>query len=336
MPRVLCDGAAVPVRDGQRLLDALIEAGIDVASSCRAGACQSCLVQVTRGVPPRKAQAGLRETLKAQGYILACLADVEGDLEVSSRAARELAVPGRVRRVSAIGRDILQVIVKPATPFPHRAGQFVTLVRPDGLSRAYSIASLPNEGSDRPTDLELHVRVLPEGRMSSWLAGFVGTDGCSAEVALRGPAGECFYVPGAPEQRLVLAGTGTGLAPLWGVARDALRAGHAGPIDLWHGVRDPSAFYLADDLYALERRYPQFRYRRCALEGAGDVSASVGRLDEAVLSQGGFAGSRVFLCGDPALVTNLKKRIFLAGAALKDIHADPFVTASVGSAPRAA
>lgn len=326
----------VPVRDGQRLLDALLDAGIDIASSCRAGACQSCLVQVTRGEAPRKAQAGLRETLKAQGYVLACVADVDCDLEISSRAARELAIPACITRVSEIGRDVLQVTVEPSTPFPHRAGQFVTLVRPDGLSRAYSIASLPSEGSDGAMPIELHVRVYREGRMSRWLAGFVGPAACSVDVALRGPAGECFYVAGAPEQRLVLAGTGTGLAPLWGVACDALRAGHSAPIDLWHGAREPSGFYLVDELRALERKHPQFRYHRVALEGTGDPTYSLGRLDEALLAEGRFAGARIFLCGDPALVANLKKRTFMAGAALKDIHADAFVTTSVSSAPRAA
>ena len=219
----------------------------------------------------------------------------------------------------------MRVMVQPAGPLPHRAGQFLTVIRRDGLSRAYSIASLPGSGGhDAGAPIELHVRVLPGGRMSTWLAS---PDALGAELRLRGPAGDCFYTDGKATQPLLLAGTGTGLAPLWAIARDALRANHTGPIELWHGSRNPDGFYLVDELRALSRRYPQFEYRRCALDGPAGDGVRIGRLDKLLLEQGRFAGKRVFLCGDPELVLGLKKAVFLAGAALKDIHADAFVTA---------
>ena len=58
------------------------------------------------------------------------------------------------------------------------------------------------------------------------MSGWLGTEARPGEaVRLQGPVGECFYVPGQPEQPLLLAGTGTGLAPLYGIVRDALAAG---------------------------------------------------------------------------------------------------------------
>jgi hypothetical protein len=38
-------------------------------------------------------------------------------------------------------------------------------------------------------------------------------------------------------------------------------------------------------------------------------------------------GWQVFLCGNPAIVRTLKKRAYLAGVPLDDIHADPFIEA---------
>ena len=94
----------------------------------------------------------------------------------------------------------------------HRAAQ-------DGLARSYSIASLLTDDS-----LELHVRVLPEGRMSQWLASTARVGHADGDP---GPSGDCFYTAGREDQPLLLAGTGTGLAPLFGIARDALRQGIA-------------------------------------------------------------------------------------------------------------
>jgi ferredoxin-NADP reductase/ferredoxin len=326
VPRVVCDGRAIELREGARLMDGLEQAGVAIASSCRAGACQSCLVKATRGTPPAAAQVGLKDTLRAQGFFLACVAEPREDLEITLGAVSALSVPARVARVERIADATLRVTVEPSAPFPHRAGQFLTLVRDDGLARAYSIASAPETDS---SSIELHVRVHPGGQMSGWLAsrGALG-----ANVHLRGPAGECFYTSGDAAQKIVLAGTGTGLAPLLGVLRDALRAGHQGPIQLWHGARTPPGLYLVDELRALAARRPQLSYRRVVLEGAPKDGVSVGRLDDALLADGSLAGSRVFLCGDPDLVRSLKRRVFLAGAALKDIHADPFVTATPAAA----
>lgn len=52
----------------------------------------------------------------------------------------------------------------------------------------------------------------------------------------------------------------------------------------------------------------------------------IGALDKILLEDiPKFAGCRVFLCGDPGLVSMLRKKVFLAGAKMKDIYSDAFV-----------
>jgi CDP-4-dehydro-6-deoxyglucose reductase, E3 len=326
MPRIVCDGREVEVRSGEHLLDALAQAGISIPSSCRVGACQACLVQATSGTPPAESQAGLKDSLRAQGYFLACQAKPTEDLELSLRGAVALEVPAVIADVERIAADVLRVTLAPGRPFAYSAGQFLTLIREDGLARAYSLASLPTE-----SQLELHVRVLHRGAMSGWLGSPAAL---GSSVRLRGPTGDCCYVPGAPEQSLVLAGVGTGLAPLWGVLRAALAAGHHGNIELWHGARTPDALYLTDELTRLSVKHPNVSYHACALESLGPSAVTLGPLDELLLNAiPSFAERRVYLCGDAALVRILKRKVFLAGASLQRIHADPFVSSSP---PRAA
>jgi len=324
MPRISCEGRELWVSPDDNLLDALLAAGLSVASACRAGACQQCLVQATRGTPPASAQAGLKDAQRLQGYFLACQAKLSEDLTISLSGARGLDVPARIVSSEALSSDVFRVLLRPETPLEYRAGQYITLVRTDGLARSYSIANQPDADAGC---LELHVRVFSNGRMSGWLAS---RQALGADVAIRGPIGECFYVPGNPQQPLLLAGTGTGLAPLWGILHDALASGHSGPIELWHGARITHGLYLVRELEALATSHRHFSYRRCVLEGTADSGTEVGSLDAAVLASApSFDGRRVFLCGDPNLVQQLKRKVFLKGASLREIHADAFVASSV-------
>lgn len=322
MATIRFEGGSVSLREGETALEGLLRSGADIPHSCRAGACQSCLLRATKGAPPAAAQVGLSEPLKAQGYFLACLAEPESDLEVDRGGEGLQQVAARIAAIEPLSPTVLRILLDPEGPFEYRPGQFLTLIREDGLARSYSIASHP----DGDSLLELHVRVLPEGRMSGWLAeGAAPGD----RVTLRGPSGNCFYLPGQADQELVLAGTGTGLAPLYGILRDAHHHGHTGPITLFHGALSPRGLYLGEELRDWERKLPGFRYVPCCLEGEeGRDDVEVGPLDRAIFGRfPKLGGRRVFLCGDPKMVNALRKAAFLAGAGWKEIAADAFLMA---------
>jgi NAD(P)H-flavin reductase len=230
---------------------------------------------------------------------------------VAGPAGSDTRLAAVITELARLSDSVLRVRLAPAGEFEYRAGQFVTLFRADGLARSYSVASLPAEGP-----MELHFRVLANGRNSRWLAD---ESPVGVEVQLQGPSGECFYLAGREEQPLLLAGTGTGLAPLLGVARDALQQGHRGPIHLVHGAANSRGLYHHELLTSLSADHGNLRVWQTTLEADGP-------LDKAVLGRfPSLAGYRVFLCGDPAIVQSLRKRAYLAGAALNDIHADAFL-----------
>lgn len=315
MAVVTFQGQSIPLHGGETVLEAVLRGGIAIPNSCRAGACRSCLMRTIRGNPTEAAQAGLRDTLRARGYFLACLSRPTEDLHLES-AGEEVRREAQLAELAPLSANVLRVHLRTADPLEYRPGQFITLLRPDGLARSYSLASLPHE--DR---LELHVRLIPDGRMSQWLHREAQT---GESVWVQGPDGDCFYMPGQPEQPLLLAGTGTGLAPLYGIARDALAQGHTGPVWLFHGALNPAGLYLRDELRTLGATHPQFRYLACVMNGtAPDVFT--GPIDTVIahhLPQ--LKGWRGFLCGDPAIVTHLRKRLFLSGMNMRDIHADAF------------
>ena len=309
---------------GETVLDCLLRNGVSASYSCRSGVCQSCLVKGSQGTIPERAQAGVKDTLRAQGYFLACSCVPEGDLTVSQ--GEDQRVPARITGIENLGSNVLRVRMKAANGFDYRAGQYVSLFREDGLARSYSLASLPAE-----RELEMHVRLIPGGAMSQWL-GQEARGG--TRVALQGPSGNCFYLAGKPDEQLLLAGTGTGLAPLYGIARDALSQGHQGPVWLFHGALNPEGLYLQQELLALSERYANFHYVRAVLHGGGE-GMETSALDACILGKiPKLDGWKAYLCGDPALVNLLRKKVFLAGAASRSIYADAFlpsVPAPVGA-----
>ncbi len=326
MAKVIWKGRPLEVSDGQSLLDALLASGESHPNSCRTGACQSCLVRAARAQPPSAWQGGLSGTLKARGFFLACqaVAPDEG-LEIStSDELPRFAL--RVTRVVCPAPGIALVFLNREADFSYEPGQFLQLSREDGLTRSYSLASLPADGH-----LELHVKLIPGGAMSHHLH----TAQPGQILQARGPGGSCFYVSGRAEQPLLLAGTGTGLAPLLGIVRQALGCGHTGPITLIHGSLSVEGLYGLPLLEELAGRYPNFSYVGCVKNAdTGLVAAEkswlqIGDVSDLVVNYTrANAKARFFFCGPPELVNGLRKRVFLAGASMKEILADAFVMAA--------
>ncbi len=328
MPTIRYQDRALHPQPGETVLECLLRGGVPVPCSCRAGACQSCLLRAVEGSPPPAAQSSLKDTLRTRGYFLSCIAKTETDLTVALGDSPELRCAATVHSRELLPAAVLRLRLRPQTDFPCFAGQFVNLMRPDGLTRSYSLASAPALSPY----LELHVRLHRGGQMSGYLNELRPGD----TVHLRGPAGECYYVSGRPEQPILLAGTGTGIAPLYGIALDALRSGHRGPLVIAYGAANPAGLYLDAELRALAAAHANLTYLPCALKPDESESGPppppsdlhLGPLDALIAARHpALRGFRIFLCGHPELVAKLRKQVFLAGASRKDIACDPFLTA---------
>lgn len=327
MPRITFDHHSYTVRENESVLDALTRHGVAVPSSCRSGVCQTCMMRATRGTPPAEAQKGIKESLRVRNYFLACACKPTEDMEAALPSDDDVPQSSAiVVGKTPLNDNIIRLRLLCPAPFTYRAGQFVNVHHGDWV-RSYSLASVPGQDDF----LELHVQRVSNGRMSGWLhdACIVGDP-----VHLQGPLGDCYYTAERQDQPLLLIGTGSGLAPLWGIARDALRQGHRGPIHLFHGGRQADDLYLTHELRALAAVYPQFSYTPCISRGEVGEGYAAGRANEVALQRHPhLKGWRVFLCGNAAMVKTVKKRAFLAGAALSDIHADPFEFSEVPAVP---
>lgn len=304
----------------QSVLDALNSHGASIPFSCRSGICQSCLMQAQEGTPPAEAQQGLKDSLKLQNYFLACVCHPHTDLSVTlpDANANQALITATVKQLELLNDEIMQVILDFQNRFDYRAGQFINLYLDQTISRSYSLASVPQQDHY----LHLHVRRLPDGQVSNWIHQTLKT---GDEVTISAPLGNCFYTTGRAEQNLLLIGTGSGLAPLYGIIRDALNQGHRGKIYLFHGSREQAGLYLQQALDQLSKQYSNFHYLPCISGQETANGYTKGRADNVAFQQiTDLKNWRVFLCGHPEMVNNAKRKAFLAGASMQDIYLDAF------------
>lgn len=338
MAAVLLAGQRLPIAPGQSVLDTLLAAGIDIAHGCGVGVCARCLVRTDPSLAPEHAQRPLRPALRARGYLLACQCRPNADLPIEQVDAEAFQVSATVVDAETIAPEICRLRLEPDSPFAYQAGQFIHLRAPDGAVRAYSLASLP----ERDRYLELHVARIPGGRVSGWLHAQVRA---GDRVTFSGPCGDAVYSPGREQAPILAIATGTGLAPLLAVVRDALASGHRRPLSLYHGARSVAGLYGRGWFDDLLRDHADFAVHHCLsgpgigpAESAADAEIEPIRpedalglrrgraLDLALVDHPDLRGWRVYLCGHPDMVRAGRKRAYLAGAAMADILGDPFLS----------
>ena len=313
-------GRGYELRAGESVLEGLARHGVGLPAACRAGVCHSCLLRAESGDPGEAGRDRLKATLAASGYFLACLARPVTDVTVTTAA--DVFTPAELLRRERLAADVLAVWLRPRQPVPFRAGQHVTLSRGGGVIRPYSIANRPAEAAS--AGLEFHVRVYPGGAMSSWLAAARPGAGLGVGV----PTGECFYLPGDPAAPLLLAGTGTGIAPLAAIARDALAQGHRGPVVVIQGAAEPGRLYRCGQppgSLVRHERGSAVRWRHCVRSRGEDI-ADVVTAEYASLAEP--AAARAYLCGGAGSVARMRRALFMAGMSLRSIQADEFAPAS--------
>ncbi|MGZ0782727.1 iron-sulfur-binding ferredoxin reductase [Pseudomonas saponiphila] len=309
MPELTVGSRRWSVAPASNLLDALNQAGVAVPYSCRAGSCHACLVQCVQGLPSDSRPDALSDEQRRRGWRLACQCQVVEDLQVETFDPQRDGQPARVIGLDWLSPSVLRLRLQPERPLRYRAGQHLVLWTATQVARPYSLASLPEE--DR--FLEFHLDCRHPGQFSDAARQMQVGDTLSLGE-LRG--GALHYDPDWQQRPLWLLAAGTGLAPLFGILREALRQDHQGPIRLIHLAHDSSEHYLAKPLAALAANRPQLSVE---LWQGAELTAALAQLR--LVSRQTLA----LLCGHPDSVEAFARRLYLAGLPRNQLLADVFL-----------
>lgn len=309
MPELTVGSRRWSVAPASNLLDALNQAGVAVPYSCRAGSCHACLVHCVQGLPNDSRPDALSDEQRRRGWRLACQCQVVEDLQVETFDPLRDGRPAQVVGLDWLLPTVLRLRLQPERPLRYRAGQHLVLWTTSQIARPYSLASLPEE--DR--FLEFHLDCRHPGQFSDAARQLQLGDPIRLGE-LRG--GALHYDPDWQQRPLWLLASGTGLAPLFGVLREALRQDHQGPIRIIHLAHDATEHYLAKPLAALAANRPQLSVE---LWQGAQLTTALAQL-RLVSRQ-----TQALLCGHPDSVDAFARRLYLAGLPRNQLLADVFL-----------
>lgn len=305
--------------EDESVLDTLLRHEVDYPHACRSGVCQACLIKTTNRPIDSKWQEGLPETLKSQGYFLACQAKPTHIINLKEPDAAECEQQAVIKELSPLTHNVVRIKLLTENLENWIPGQYLNLMNSEGISRSYSIANIPlKEGY-----IELHIKLKDDGVMSQWLEKKAAVN---TAVHIRGPFGKCYYInPNQSSFDMLLVGTGTGLAPLLAIVKTALSKQHQGKITLIHGGCRDSDIYFDEELQTLASFYDNFDYLPCVLKTNGLYpEADIFEKTQSHLATN-CNNTQVYVCGPKETTNKLKTKAFLTGVPSAKIFSDAFI-----------
>ncbi len=332
-------GQVIEVEDGQTILDAALRAGIYIPHACCHGLCATCKIQLVDGeVDHGEASTfALMDFEREEGKALACCARLQCDSVIEAEVeddpdAENLPVEdytGEVVRIETLTPTIRGIWLKLDRPLHFQAGQYVNLEIPavDGQSRAFSLANAPYQADT----LELNVRIVPGGQVTTWLHEELKI---GDQLKIAGPYGRFFVKKSAKVPLIFMAG-GSGLSSPKSMIEDLLAQDCTLPMTLIYGQRNRDELYYHDEFLALAEKFANFNYVPALSHEPenSDWSGARGFVHEAAKAHfaNDFRGHKAYLCGPPAMIEACISTLMQGRLFERDIYMEKFFSAADAS-----
>jgi CDP-4-dehydro-6-deoxyglucose reductase, E3 len=326
--RITPHGRIVRVEAEQSILDAALDAGLNLPHSCKSGHCSSCRARLLTGHIhyPQGTPLGLTAEEARGGLVLLCQARALSDLTVDVRlvaAVNEVEIktlPCRIARLNPLAADVMQVFLRlpSVEALDFQPGQYLDVLLEDGGRRSFSIANPPHDAEL----IELHARYVPGGGFTERLFKELQP---GALLRIEGPIGQFVYRAGTAP--LILIAGGTGFAPLKSMLRHMLEQAVEREIHFYWGARRPEDLYEEALILDWARRFPQLHFQAVLSEStAQDVGArQLGWVHGAVLARHpDLARHDIYAAGPPALIEAVRATFPAAGARADALFFDSF------------
>ena len=330
-------GDVIEVEDGQTLLQAALRQGVWLPFACGHGTCGTCKVQVLEGfVDHGEASTfALMEVERDEGKVLACCCHPESDLVIEADIDVDPDFLGYAVRdynatvvdMTPLSPTILGIRLQLDGDMEFQAGQYINLYIPDVGSRAFSISNPPSQSNI----IELHVRLVPDGKGTMWLHNELSV---GDQIDVSGPYGQ-FFVRSSDSQDVIFIAGGSGLSSPESMIYDLLEKGDNRQIYLFQGARNIPELYHREKFEQLAQDNENFHYIPALSDEdcLGEWSGFKGYVNDAVKQHfnGKCSGHKAYMCGPPPMIDATVTTLMQSRLFERDIHMERFLTAADGS-----
>ena len=227
-----------------------------------------------------------------------------------------------------ISRDLAVVRLITDHPLDHASGQYLEVQIPQWPHtwRHLSPAIPPNERGE----LEFHIRAVPGGSFSPSIV----TQTRAGDVWTIAQAHGTLHVD--PERDVLMIAGGTGLAPLRALLIEMSMLVDQRRTHIFYGTRHPGELYDLAVLRRIAATNPWLRVTAVSEESTDPwwlnsaaspqdlgVEHRIGRLDDVVVTQGGWEQHQVLIAGSAAMIENTRNRLIISGVRASLIQHDP-------------
>ena len=326
-------GHSFDVRPSQTVLQAAIDAGINLPYGCRNGACGSCKAKLVSGKVMHNdyQSSAMSDAELAVGNTLLCCAMALEDLVIECREVGGLLgikpriLPARLAKKEWLAHDVLALHLQlPASErLQFKAGQYIEFILKDGSRRAYSIANAPHDSDF----LQLHIRVLKGGTFSEFAANELQE---KAILRLEAPFGNFFLREDSAKPCIFMAG-GTGFAPVKGIIEYMLNNNINRPITLYRGARQLQDLYMHELCEKWAALMPNVKYIPVLSEPAtsDDWQGRTGLVHQAVLDDhNNLNDYQAYVCGAPGMCEVAHTNFVQQGLRADEFFSDAFTSAA--------
>jgi CDP-4-dehydro-6-deoxyglucose reductase len=295
------------------ILNASTKQGVFLEHSCSDGRCGICKVQLLKGY----VIDNQNNTFGPGDQILTCvckpLSDIELDAEDLSTygIAKPTFTPAKISKILKINQKVVEIEFRlpPIQKLNFLSGQYLNISK-NGIKRSYSIAS-----HSMTSTIKLLIKKVSGGKMSHyWFEEAKVND----IVQLEMPKGT-FFLRNHEVDNLILAATGTGIAPFISMLEDPKNT------ETFAGVKRIFLFWglpLKEDVFWQPSSRSNLEFITVL---SRDNIAKRYVQDEILNLDLNWNSTAVYACGSDSMIQDLKQKLYRVGLEKNMFFSDAFI-----------
>ena len=327
------NSSEIEVDEGNTILEAALDQGIDFPHGCRTGNCGACKSRKITGDIEMSpfSEFALDEDEESQGLILACRAVPWSDCEIeilseeynNQSVSNDIEIKSLEYKVENILKKIkdiyvLNLKIENEKSIEFKAGQYAELYIGNCKEKHFSMANSP-----KSSNLEFHIKTLSGGEVSNYVKNNLKI---GENVKVKGPYGNAYLRDQHKGPIIAIAG-GTGLAPILSIIKNSQEIEMKQPINIYYGAQSEKDLYCIEQFEEFSKNNKNLKFFPVVLDEPKNKIIRQGFVTDAIIQDiNDFDGYKAYLAGPPKMVEVAEEILITKGIRKVDIHSDAFYT----------